>query len=161
MKHLILMRHAKSDWSMNLDDHARGLNKRGERSARALGDWLRAQEYLPDQVLCSDAHRTRQTLELLALEAETDFDPRLYLSAPETMLEVLRGATGDRVLMIAHNPGICALAEHLVDEAPAHDRFADYPTGATLVAEFDIDDWKKLRPGTGRALAFVVPRELT
>jgi phosphohistidine phosphatase len=38
MKRLILMRHAKSDWSGGaLTDHDRMLNKRGRVSAAALG----------------------------------------------------------------------------------------------------------------------------
>ena len=44
MKTLILMRHAKSDWSGDgLADFDRPLNPRGRRSAAALGDWLRAE----------------------------------------------------------------------------------------------------------------------
>ena len=35
-----------------------------------------------------------------------------------------------------------------------------YPTCATLVAEFDAASWAELRPGTGRALDFIVPRDL-
>ena len=38
MTRLILMRHAKSDWGdVALEDHERPLNKRGRRSATALG----------------------------------------------------------------------------------------------------------------------------
>jgi len=43
---------------------------------------------------------------------------------------------------------------------PAHPRFHDYPTAATLVAEFDIDRWRDADFGTARAVDFVVPREL-
>lgn len=161
MKRLILMRHAKSDWSFDQEDHARPLNKRGTKSAAALGDWLRGQGVLPDQVLCSDAERTRETLGLLKLgQVETKFLSKLYLAAPETMHDTLREATGNTVLLLAHNPGICIFGQSLVANAPAHPRFADFPTGATLIAEFDIEAWKKLEPGTGRALNFVVPRDL-
>ena len=59
MLRLILMRHAKSDWShLDLSDHDRPLNNRGKASAAALGDWLRVKSYLPDQVLSSTAART-------------------------------------------------------------------------------------------------------
>ncbi|MFZ7091648.1 SixA phosphatase family protein [Primorskyibacter sp. 2E233] len=160
MKRLILMRHAKSDWSFNLEDHARPLNARGQRSAKALGDWLRAQGYIPDQILCSDAQRTRETLTLTGIEAPTEYSPALYLADTRTMVDALRDASGGTVMMIAHNPGTCAVAHDLLREKPVHDRFDDCPTGATLVAEFDIDTWEKLEPGTGRALNFIVPRDL-
>ncbi|WP_305968054.1 MULTISPECIES: histidine phosphatase family protein [unclassified Mameliella] len=161
MKHLILIRHAKSDWSHGLPDHDRPLNKRGRRAAPAIGGWLREKGYLPDDILCSTATRTRETLALLEINAPVRFEPALYHAAPETMLETLRSAQGDSVMMLGHNPGIAEFAERLLHEAPMHPRFAAYPTCATLVARFDIDDWRSLHPGTGKATAFVVPRDLT
>lgn len=157
---LILMRHAKSDWSLSGDDHARPLNPRGRRSAQALGDWLRDKGYLPDEVLCSTAARTRQTLDLLGLDTETRFEPMLYHASAETMLDVLHGASGATVLMVGHNPGIADLAMRLVATPPEHTRFTDYPTGATLVAEWDGTDWAALQVETGQAAEFIVPREL-
>ena len=76
------------------------------------------------------------------------------------MLDCLKDASGETVLMIGHNPGICVFAHELLASDPDHPRFEDYPTCATLVAEFDIDDWSALRPGSGVARDFVVPREL-
>lgn len=161
MPRLILMRHAKSDWgSPGLDDHDRPLNARGIRSARALGDWLRAGGRLPDEVLCSTARRTRDTLAGLQLDAPARFLPALYHAAPKTMLDALAGARARTVLMIGHNPGIGILAQFMVAAPPAHDRFDDYPTGATLVVDFPGDGWGTVRPGTGEVLDFVIPREL-
>lgn len=163
MKRLILMRHAKSDWSdAGLSDHARTLNARGRRSARAIGAWLRERGLLPDHVLCSDAVRTVQTLELLGLgERSTTLTSALYLAAPEAMASLLRSQTEDTVLMLAHNPGTAELAQMLLADAPDHPEFDSYPTCATLVAEFDIDIWSDLRNGTGSASQFIVPRDLT
>lgn len=161
MKRLVLMRHAKSDrGDPALPDHARPLNKRGRRSARALGDWLRAEALLPDEILCSSAARTQETCARLGLPLAPDLRERLYMAEPEAMLAEVQGAHGDTVLMIGHNPGIAEFAARLLATPPAHERFDDYPTGATLVAGFDIPDWSALREGTGRALRFVIPREL-
>lgn len=158
---LILMRHAKSSWDTPLlTDHARPLNKRGRNSAKALGDWLRDATYLPDEVLSSDAERTQETLQGLALDCPATWRADLYHAEPDAMLDCLRGATGQVVLMIGHNPGIAAFAGDLVDRPPPHDRFHDYPTGATLVVRFAIDDWQDLEPCTGQVMDFVVPREL-
>jgi phosphohistidine phosphatase len=159
---LILMRHAKSDWSSGVTrDHDRPLNPRGARSARAMGDWLRSNGYLPDQVLCSTATRTRETLAGLRIDAATDFLPELYHAESWDMLDTLRGAVGETVLMIGHNPGIGELASDLVNAAPDHPRFHDYPTCATLIVDFDGTEWSMLTPGTGRAVDFIVPRVLT
>ena len=160
MKRLILMRHAKSDWSTGGADHQRPLNSRGRASAKALGDWLRAQALMPDQALCSSATRTRETLDLLELDVETRHEDRLYHAGPVALQKFLSEATGGTVLMVGHNPGIAAFAAELMAEPPRHPRFADYPTGATLVAEFEIDDWSELEAATGTATGFVIPREL-
>lgn len=163
MKRLILMRHAKSDWSEPaLSDHARHLNARGRQSAEALGDWLRRETLQPDHVLCSDAARTRETLSLLGLDnVETTFLHTLYLAEPEVMEAALHERKEDCILMIAHNPGCAMLAETLLAKPPEHPDFFRYPTGATLVASFEITSWRQLRSGTGSATHFIVPRDLT
>ncbi|GGG68894.1 phosphoglycerate mutase [Salipiger pallidus] len=162
MKRLILMRHAKSDWSLGQPDHERTLNKRGRQSAKALGRWLAAEGLTPDQVLCSTATRTRETLKRLALDPEpqTVFEDRLYHAGPESMFRQLSAATGTTVLMVGHNPGIAAFADEISATAPPHPRFHDYPTGATLVVEFDIDVWADLAWQSGVPRGFVIPREL-
>ncbi|MGY3437923.1 MULTISPECIES: SixA phosphatase family protein [unclassified Marinovum] len=157
---LILMRHAKSDWdSPWQDDHARGLNARGQRSAEVLGDWLRREGHVPDAAISSDATRTRETFAGLALDCPVRFTPALYLADAGTMLDELRQARGATVLMIGHNPGIAEFARQLVSAAPDHPRFADCPTGATLVAEFPAA-WNEITFGTGTAVDFTVPRDL-
>jgi len=161
MKRLILMRHAKSDWDHpNLEDHERPLNKRGRASAKALGDWLRHHDYLPDQALVSFAERTQETYARLNLSIAPDIKERLYLASPDMMFDHLLQATGDTVLMIAHNPGSAYFADGMLAQPPIHPRFDDYPTGATLVAEFEIDAWIDLKPKTGAVVDFTVPRDL-
>ncbi len=162
MRRLILMRHAKSDWSHGTSDHNRPLNPRGYSAAEALGDWLRAEGFVPDAVLCSTAARTRETLAGLALSTETDvtFTRDLYLASDAEILDALRGARGECVLLLAHNPGIAAAANQFVSVAPDHAEFPRYPSGATLVADFDIDNWAEADWGKANARHFAVPRDL-
>lgn len=158
---LILMRHAKSSWdNPRLSDHARPLNARGRRSARALGDWLHMRGRLPDQALISSAERTRETFAGLALPIPGQFTNALYHAGAEQMLRVLAQASGRTVLMLAHNPGIADFAERLVKFPPDHPRFYAYPTCATLVARFDAERWNQVRWHSGNVLDFVIPREL-
>ncbi len=160
-RRLILMRHAKSSWGDPAqDDHQRPLNGRGRRSAEVLGDWLRHENIQPDQMLVSSAQRTQETCELLMLEAEKAVLDALYLASPRAMLEVLKRASGQCVLMLGHNPGTAWLARDLVENPPEHPRFSDYPTCATLVADFEIENWREVKPGSGTAVKFITPREL-
>ena len=159
MPKLILMRHAKSGWGdPTLPDHDRPLNARGVISASALGDWLRAQGHLPDQALVSSALRTQQTFAGLALDLEPERHARLYGAGTSVLLSSLRAARGKAVLLIAHNPGIGEFAERILSKMPGHQRFLDYPTGATLVAE--VPDWPDLDFGQARVLDFVTPHDL-
>ena len=165
MKRLILTRHAKSAWDDPLmPDHDRPLNERGNAASADLGQWLASRGYVPDMVLCSDALRTHKTWSGIApaLPGTPIFElkPALYHAGPDVMLAVLRHATGDTVMMIGHNPGIAEFAARLVAHAPKNPEFARYPTGATLVAEFPVDQWGDVMPGTGVVDDFVVPREI-
>jgi len=158
---LILLRHAKSSWaSAGLADHDRPLNARGRRAASAVGEWLRQEGYVPDLVLCSTARRTRETAELLRLDSEVGTLSELYHAEPAAMAGVLRrSGNAGCVLMVGHNLGIAAFAASLVERPPAHPRFLDYPTAATLVADF-ASGWADLRAGTGAVVDFIVPADL-
>ena len=164
-KRLILTRHAKSSWDdPTMADHDRPLNDRGKAASADLGEWLASRGYLPDEVLCSDALRTRQTWDgaapALPGSPVLTLKPALYHAGPDVMLAVLRHAKADTVMMIGHNPGISEFAERIVAKAPLNPEFRHYPTGATLVVTLEIDDWKDADYAMAAVRDFIVPREL-
>ena len=163
---LILTRHAKSSWDdPTMADHDRPLNARGRASAGLIGAWLASRALRPDEVLCSDALRTRQTWDGIAAhlgtpEAELRLTGTLYGAGPDVMLAVLRGARKANVMMIGHNPGIAEFAARL-SAHPLRDPEAQrYPTGATLVLTFEADNWADVGSGSGAQAEFVTPRAL-
>src|SRR5262245_59678675 len=122
MKELLLLRHAKSSWATpGLADFDRPLNTRGRRAARLLSRFFEDPGLRPALVLSSDAHRTRETLELihgaLASRVTIHLEPRLYLADPSTLLECLKKIPNDvpSVLMIGHNPGLQEFALELAE----------------------------------------------
>ncbi|MES2666466.1 MAG: histidine phosphatase family protein [Pseudomonadota bacterium] len=164
MKRLILTRHAKSAWDDPLTpDHDRPLNDRGKSAAADLGQWLASRDYVPGQVLCSDAERTRKTWSGIAPALPgtplLELKPALYHAGPDVMLAVLRHATADCVMMIGHNPGIAEFAARLVAHAPQSPDFARYPTGATLIVDFVAEAWADVGFGRGTTVDFIVPKE--
>lgn len=163
-RRLILTRHAKSSWDEpGLADRDRPLNARGRRAARELGAWLASRDHLPDEVLSSDAARTRETwagvAEGLPGAPDPHWLPGLYHAAPEAMLAALRQATGRTVMMIGHNPGMAAFAAMLPARTPVDPDFVAYPTAATLVVDFEIADWADLAPGRGSVMDFFTPSD--
>src|SRR4029079_1119605 len=81
-RELIILRHAKSDWSGDEHDVDRPLAPRGRRQAPEAGQWLDARAGAIDLALVSPARRTRSTWELVAPELDSPppirYDDRLY-----------------------------------------------------------------------------------
>ncbi|OIP82884.1 MAG: phosphoglycerate mutase [Rhodobacterales bacterium CG2_30_65_12] len=162
---LILTRHAKSSWVDPIQgDQDRPLSKRGRASARAVGAWLAAHGYRPDQAMVSSAARTRETWKLIAGKIAAPPKPaylaKLYQAEPEEMLHILRTATGRAVMMLGHNPGVAYFAQGLAHQPPADSHFERFPTGATTVIDFAVESWDQLAWRTGKVVDFVAPRDL-
>jgi phosphohistidine phosphatase len=138
--HLLhLLRHAKSSWKDDFEDHLRPLNRRGREAAQRLGQHLPRLAGGIDLVLCSSAVRTRETLDLafagVAVRPRCLIEDELYLAAGDKLLERLRQLreTDGNVLLIGHNPGLYQLAVALAEpDAPRSRALATgkFPTAA-------------------------------
>lgn len=162
---LLLVRHAKSDWGdPSLPDHERPLNGRGRRDAPRMGRWIARAGLVPQEALCSDAVRTRETLDLMLPEwpapPRIAHRPALYHATPEAMLAVAAEAEAPRLALIGHNPGIGSLARLLARRAPDHPRWADFPTAAVAALAFEAASWQGIEKGAATVLAFAVPGDV-
>lgn len=165
------MRHAKSDWSDPArDDFHRPLNERGERTASFMAEYIMHSDYRPDTVLCSTATRALATFEPLKVLLDPSvpiiYRERLYHAMPDVMMEEIRGTSdeADRLLVVAHNPGLVLLAMALAEdpENPVAIMVENgVPTGGLVVFDFDVKSWKDVREGTGKSVFFGRPRDLT
>lgn len=149
-RELILMRHAKSDWANpSLSDHDRPLNRRGDRDAPRMAEWLLSEGLVPDVILCSSALRTQQTAELMMQvwsnsdvvdsKPELITNEDLYLSSPATIAEIVKdnSSDGSPVMVLAHNPGISTLASLLTE------RGIGLPTAGVVVLNTEIPSWDR------------------
>lgn len=168
VRHLYLLRHAKSSWDdADVPDHDRPLAPRGVKSMKAMARHLRHAGIRPHLVLCSSARRARQTLQLVLpslgdgvrLEVEED----LYTFESTVLLRRLRRvpASVSSLMLVGHNPAIQDLTLRLAGSGQALDRVgAKFPTGA--LAEIDVvSAWSGIRLGQARLSSFVTPRELS
>ncbi|QDT08152.1 SixA phosphatase family protein [Planctomycetes bacterium K23_9] len=159
---LILMRHAKSDWSDgSMSDHDRPLNQRGQRDTPRMAIWLAEQDCVPEGVLCSTAQRTRQTVQLLGDSWENDlpvsFCDSLYLGSPESIFQTICSEGGDAacLLVVAHNPGMSQLASAMANQA------LEMPTASVAVFEVDVESWQLFGADTSLQLVqFMRPKSL-
>jgi phosphohistidine phosphatase len=163
VKTLLLLRHAKSDWShADLADHDRPLNKRGKRDAPRMGQLLRDRELVPDLILTSSAVRARKTASAAARAAgyngEVQVVDELYEGAPESYIGVLQHVPKKHriVMVVGHNPGLELLLQKLTGASAA------LPTAALAKLDLAIDNWSQLdRTTHGELAGMWRPRELT
>jgi phosphohistidine phosphatase len=166
MQKLLLMRHAKSDWPDDgRPDFERPLNKRGRRTAPAVGKWLKREKLRPDVFVCSPAARARETALLVAEalkfpDSEIVFESRIYDAVPGTLVAVLervRGSAGV-VLLVGHNPGLDQALTWLSAEPPPEDEEGRMLTTAA-VAVLETAAGKPLDPQSCRLQVLRRPRD--
>ena len=151
-RRLVLLRHAKSDWTHDVADLDRPLGERGRRQAREAGRWLGANLDRVDVAVVSPARRTRSTWELAAAELDVPpdvwVDERVYAASDRELLEVVRALPDDRVtaVMVGHNPGLEDLLAHLTGGE------ATMPSSAIAVVALP-GGWASAGDGPGSVLA--------
>lgn len=165
---LVLMRHATAEpASPGQDDRERSLTDSGRAEAREIGGWLFDEGIGFDEVLCSPAQRTRETMAELAeggcAEAEVEIEHRLYNASAEQIMDVIHEASDDAsvVLVVGHAPGLPAVASLLADgdgSVPAHELLAQgFPPGAVAVLRYS-GSWADLTFDAATLDRFHVPQ---
>lgn len=160
-----LLRHAKSDWGQSgTRDFDRGLNARGLRGAKLMGEHIRSNPPAWDRLIASPAERVKQTLDKAELGLAPEWDERLYLSSTDTIFDILRGTEGDAILLAGHNPGLENMILELVAPSRENALFDEakvkFPTAAYAVLELAIDRWADIRRECGVLTQFIRPRDL-
>jgi len=170
MRHLFLLRHAKSAWDdPALADFKRPLAPRGKKAAPLMGREMARRGWLPDLALVSSAVRTRETWELagaqLPAPCRTHFSEAIYEAAPWRILAEINNVPDEvgSLLVVGHNPGLELLAKLLAapgSAAAALDRLnARFPTAA--IASLEVEPgWAELGAASARLTDFITPREL-
>lgn len=166
---LVLVRHARTEQGNAGGDHARELLPEGRREAAAAGGWLVQEVGAPGLALVSSAVRAGQTWAGMADagglgEVEVWSDRRLYNAEPWVLLEAVREVPEavSTVVLVAHSPGVPALAAGLADEeasdGAAFTRLRQgFGTSTCAVLEHE-GDWADLGEGSARLLTVVTPR---
>jgi phosphohistidine phosphatase len=167
MKHLYLLRHAKSSWDdPTLADHERPLAPRGEKATALLAAYLRRKKIAPALVLCSPARRVVETFlgiePALGKKVSVQAERNLYGASADVLLERLHEVpeTIPSAMLIGHNPAIQELATTLARGSKPREKLdRKYPTGALSTFAFE-GDWRSLSPEAVQRVNFVRPKDL-
>lgn len=160
MRELILIRHAKSDWSNPLlDDFERPLNKRGSKNAPFMAKILKKEIQKPDLIISSPSFRTKLTLEYFLKEfeykGEVIFEKSIYEAPYLNLLKVIKNVDDKykTIFLIGHNPGLNDLANFLLGS------FEDnIPTSGVLKIDFDTNSWKNISKDNSKLIFFKYPK---
>jgi phosphohistidine phosphatase len=172
MKTILLLRHAKSDWSNpELSDFHRPLTKRGMKDASRMGKVLRRYKYVPDVIISSPAIRARITAELAAeacgYRKQVELLDGLYYGTKNDIIGIMKKLPDSvmSLMIVSHNPSLeetaasllafnGSCAEHITD-ASAMIRF---PTAAVICFHADVSRWAALSPRNCTLCWMIIPR---
>lgn len=159
MKTVILVRHAKSDWSNpSLSDFDRPLNERGKRDAPIMAERLKEKLNI-EKFISSPAKRAARTAKIFAKAFNQNkkdilFVEKLYLAEPETFFSVIAN-TDDKyncIAIFSHNFGITDFANMLTDT-----RIDNIPTSSVFATSCDIKSWGSFETAPKEFLFFDSP----
>jgi phosphohistidine phosphatase len=161
MKHLYLVRHAKSSWEHNVTDHERPLNKRGYSDAHLVSKHLKKNGLkLPDAVFSSDAMRAKTTANIfvdnLGLdESIIQLKHELYDFAGQQLIDTIKNCDDsvDVLMVFGHNFAMTNTVNNYGDMFTENVATA----GFTHIA-FDVNSWKDI--AKGKTISSVYPKHL-
>lgn len=164
MKHLLLVRHAKSSWDdPSQSDFDRPLNERGKQDAPQMARRLLAKSIAIDAFLSSPAKRARKTAALFAAEYNHDKEgilliPELYHASPANFFQVIARApdTANTIAVFSHNPGITEFVNLLTEV-----RIDDMPTCAIFGVQIAAQNWAQFQEASKTFWFFDYPKSLS
>jgi phosphohistidine phosphatase len=161
MKTLILVRHAKSDWSGDaLSDSERPLNERGKKDAPEMAKRLKKKGLKIDAFISSPAKRAKKTAKYFADEFGVDKDsilvePKLYGALPsgfETVIALLDDKK-DTIVVFSHNPGITNFSNTLTNV-----HTDNIPTCGIFAVQAAVKHWNEFKMAEKSFLFYDYPK---
>jgi len=162
-KTLILVRHAKSSWKDTaLNDIQRPLNKRGNKDAPKMGQYMAEHKIHPEVIYSSSGLRALTTARLISVKIgiqpmDIIIDDNIYTFVLEDLLNVIKALKNkfEKVMIIGHNPAITELVNYL-----SGSKIDNVPTCGVAVLRFSINSWKKVSKNKAKLDSFDYPKKL-
>ena len=166
MKHILLLRHAKSSHDdSSLDDFDRPLARRGLKDSPRMGKFAKNSGYVPDFIVSSPAKRARQTTELFAdasgiQNSQIDWNEDFYYGSSFDYLKEVQQSDEeiDSIMLVGHNPKMEETLSLLCGDRRSY--IARMPTAALVCIEHPAVQWKQVKEGTARIKWMMIPKLL-
>jgi phosphohistidine phosphatase len=161
VKTLIIIRHAKAESAITLNDFERSLAARGMQDAPVMARKLIEKNITIDAFISSPAIRAKQTAALFCTTyglnvQDIVFDNTLYNAKPQTIAAVIK-TTADEyncIALVAHNPGVTYFATELVKDV----NIDNMPTCAVFAVKIYCQHWKDFVSAKKEFLFFDYPK---
>lgn len=146
-KYLFICRHADAARVLaGQPDFDRPLSNLGEQEALLAAQWVLRTGIPIPAIVCSAAHRTRQTAQIFAQvlqvpAAGIQVQEALYHAGPQELQDHIEGwpASWQAGLVIGHNPAVSQLVGKFNSSPQQY-----VPTGGVNLFTFDAGDWLEI-----------------
>jgi len=163
MRHLFLIRHAKSSWdNPGLRDFNRPLNERGMHDAPRMAKYLHKLQVQPGLIVSSPAKRALTTAQFFAAEFSVPDDriqqeDSIYEAMPSDIQRIISGLPdeADTVLLFGHNPTLTEVSNLFTD-----DFIDNVPTCGIVHLVSTASSWAELYEDNTRIQACYFPKEV-
>ena len=162
MKDFYIIRHAKSDWSIEGQaDIDRPLNARGYIDAHNMGKYFFQKNFRPDAMISSPAIRALTTALIISDEISFPKDlimivPELYETGEDQYFKAIMSLPGQiqSAAIFGHNPIVSDLSSSLSGKP------IDMPTCAVARFSLRVDNWNKLSRENIEFLEMITPKSI-
>ncbi len=161
MKHLLLVRHAKSAWNNpGLDDIDRPLADRGKRDAPFMAEYCKNLGLDIDHIFSSPAKRAYKTAKKFHKvfpDSQLYKETELYFGSMEDWLYMIQSVPENILLpaFFSHNPTITYFANAF--QGPSTD---NVPTCGVVRLESSASTWSDVDYNNTKVVAFYFPKEV-
>ncbi|MCW8981370.1 MULTISPECIES: histidine phosphatase family protein [Altibacter] len=160
MKTLYMVRHAKSSWKYDVEDHKRPLKGRGKRDGELVSNTLKGQVDPPQKIVTSDANRALSTAHYFKdafniPDSKFVTNHSLYDFSGQNVMNIIKSLDNslDRVMIVGHNHAFTSVANMLGN------RYIDnVPTCGFVMIQFEENSWSDIT--TGKTIQTLFPRDL-
>lgn len=149
MKTIIIVRHGKSSWELDVSDRERPLKTRGKSDIKLVANQFVKDNLVPKYVFSSPAKRALSTCRIfiksLSLpESKIEVVEDLYDFGGESVIKFIKNLPDnyDEIMIFGHNHAFTSISNIF-----GSIYIDNLPTSGLVKINFEIDSWAEIKKG--------------